>query len=95
MKGLLMKVKQNREVGQFTINNRFVQLDNGVTFINNQYFVFKFLGSFYTSNLKRKQMYAMDDRYWFPMCLPIWKKVLLIVTTKVRKVQNERKTTSS
>ena len=61
-----MNVKQNREVGQSTINNRFVQLDNGVTFINNQYFVFKFLGSFYSSNLKRKGMYTMDDRYWFP-----------------------------
>ena len=84
-----MKVEHNREVGQFTINNRFVQLDNGVAFINNQYFVFKFLGSFYTSNLKRKEMYKMDDKYWFPMYLQLWRKVLLVCTAKVKKVKHE------
>ena len=89
-----MKIKQSREVKQSTINNRFVQLDNGVTFVNNQYFVFKFLGSFYSSNLKRKGMYTMDDRYWFPMYLPLWRKVLLIVTFKVRKVKHDSKTTT-
>ena len=89
-----MKVKQSREDGQATINNRFVQLSNGVSFINNQYFVFKFLGSFYSSNLKRKGMYAMDDKYWFPMYLPVWRKVLLIATHKVRKVKHDSKTTS-
>ena len=77
-----------REVSEATIKNRLALLNQGSCYINNGYFVFKLFGSYYSSNLKIKKMYSMDDRYWHRFELSLINKLYLILTKQVRKLND-------
>lgn len=79
-----------RECSKETINNRMLLLDKGYCFINNGYFVFKFLGNYYGNNLKRKKMYSMDDRDWYRFSLSLFYKVYLVITKQVRRLYEKK-----
>lgn len=77
-----------REVSESAIKTRLELLNQGSCYINNGYFVFKLFGSYYSSNTKRKSMYSMDDRYWHRFDLSLINKLYLILTNKVRKLND-------